>query len=261
MSETEKKNEDQYLSTTVLKAIDILNLIARGRITASEICVALKLNKTTVHRLLYTLEYAGFIEQQPNGNEYQIGIKLVGICSTRVNDIEIIAEAKPYIISLVQQINQPVHLGVFNAGKVVYVDKIDVINTIRMYSAIGRSLPVHCSALGKALLLDWPDDEILSMLRRYGMQSFTDETVTVPEMLIKEIQEARICGYTEDNGEHEKNVYCIATPIYDYRNTIIAAISTAATRDTKANNSKIAPQLIETAAQISARLGKPMRNS
>lgn len=168
MNGTGKKTEDQYLSSTVLKAVDILNLIAYAGSTPSEISATLKLNKTTVHRLLCTLEYAGFIEQIPNTHEYRIGIKLVGICSTRVNDIEIITEAKPYLTELVRQINQPVHLGIYNAGKAVYVDKIDVINTIRIYSAIGKAIPVHCSALGKALLLDRSDEEILQILHAMG---------------------------------------------------------------------------------------------
>ena len=256
MNEAAKKTESQYLSTTVLKAIDILNLIAREVSTASEISAALKLNKTTVHRLLYTLEYAGFIEQLPNTHEYRIGIKLVGICSGRVNDIEIITEAKPFLKELVRQINQPVHLGVYNAGKAVYVDKIDVINTIRMYSAIGKSIPVHCSALGKALLLDRSDEEVLQILQQYGMPSFTDATITDPELLLAQIRQARTNGYTEDIGEHERNVCCIAAPIYDYRNSIIAAISTAASSEAKVSNVSTAPLLIKTAEMISARLGK-----
>lgn len=257
MNGTGKKTEDQYLSSTVLKAVDILNLIAYAGSTPSEISATLKLNKTTVHRLLCTLEYAGFIEQIPNTHEYRIGIKLVGICSTRVNDIEIITEAKPYLTELVRQINQPVHLGIYNAGKAVYVDKIDVINTIRIYSAIGKAIPVHCSALGKALLLDRSDEEILQILQRYGMPAFTDETITDPQTLLAQIREARMRGYTEDNGEHEKAVYCIAAPIYDYRNVITAAISTAALRDAKERNAYIAPLLMKTAENISIRLGKP----
>lgn len=254
-SDFEQGVEEQYLSTTVLKAVNVLNLIAQKPILASEISTALSINKTTVHRLLTTLEYVGFIEQNPDSHQYRIGIKLVGICSSRVNDIEIITEAKPYLLELVQQINQPVHLGVYNAGKAVFVDKIDIINTMRIYSAIGKSIPIHCSAIGKALLMDWTDDQILSALNRFGMKSFTARTITDPKEIVKQIHRARECGYTEDRGEHEDNVYCFAAPIYDYRNKIVAAISTASGCETGENPSRIVPFLIEAANRISMALG------
>lgn len=255
MAGIDRKNDDQYLATTVLKAIDILNLIAQQQVTATEISHELKINKTTVHRLLYTLEHAGYIEQLPQTHTYRIGIKLVGICSARVNDIEIITEAKPHLLKLVHEINQPVHLGVYQAGNAVYIDKIDVINTVRIYSAIGKTIPVHCSAIGKALLLDWSDEEIIETLNRVGMPSFTNETITEPEIIVKQIHTARKCGYTVDNGEHENNVCCIASPIYDYRNKIVAAISTAAPVKASRDIEQIVPSLISTAKVISMAIG------
>lgn len=254
-SDYEQSIEGQYLSTTVLKAVSILNIIAQKPMLASEISVALNINKTTVHRLLTTLEHVGFIEQSSESHQYRIGIKLVGICSSRVNDIEIITEAKPHLLALVQQINQPVHLGVYNAGMAIFVDKIDIINTMRIYSAIGRSIPIHCSAIGKALLMDWTDADILSALERFGMKSYTSKTITDPEEIVRQIHVARECGYTEDKGEHEDKVFCFAAPVYDYRNKIVAAISTAAGCEAGDDPNRIVPFLIQAANHISVALG------
>lgn len=251
----DKPTDDRYLATTVLRCVDILNLLGAHNMTASQIAEALDLNKSTVHRMLYTLEYCGYIERVSDSRTYCIGLKLVELCSLRINDIEVLTEAKPYLRSLVETIRQPVHLAIYNAGAAVYIDKIDIMSSMRIYSAIGKTIPVHCSAVGKALLLNKTDSEILAILQRYGMQEFTPYTITSPEKLLAQLHDAKIKGYTVDNGEHEENVFCLAVPIYDYRNDIIASISTAANRATNINRSALIDLLKSTSYDISRRLG------
>ena len=247
--------DPRYLATTVLKTIDILNLIGDRPMTATEICTALDQNKSTIHRLLYTLEYAGYIEKTNDQHSYRLGIKLVQMCSLRINDIELMTEAKPYLNSLVQNIQQAVHLAIPKDNQAVFVDKIDVMNTIRMYSAIGRSIPFHCSAVGKSLLLDKTDQEILDILEITGMERFTADTITSPAALLEQLHFARQNGFTVDNFEHEEHVCCIAAPIYDYRRRIIAAISTAALKNAQLDRQYLIDAMKKTAENISASLG------
>lgn len=252
---TDAQVDKRYLATTVLKTIDILNLLSTRNMTASELCMALDQNKSTVHRLLYTLEYAGFIEKCPDMRNYRLGIKLVQMCSLRINDIELMTEAKPYLNSLVQDIQQAVHLAILKDNQAMFIDKIDVMNTIRMYSAIGRSIPLHCSAVGKSLLLDKPDNEILRILEVTGMERFTSDTITSPNALLEQIRASRQNGFTVDNFEHEEHVCCIAAPIYDYRRRIIAAISTAASKNSQIDRLQLIQCMKKTALKISASLG------
>ena len=130
---------------------------------------------------------------------------------------------------------------------------------MRMYSAIGRAIPIHCSAIGKSLLLNMDDKEILELLEKFGMKSFTPFTITSPEALIAQIHEARLKGYTVDNGEHENRVCCLAVPIYDYRGDIIAAISTAAHRIIPVDQDELIRLLKQTSKQISERLGGTLK--
>ena len=247
--------DKRYLATTVLKAIDILNMLAVRPMTPAEICKALNLNKSTVHRLLYTLEYSGYIEKTQDMRNYRLGIKLVQLCSLRINDIELVTEAKPFLVKLVSEINQTVHLAVMSENRAMFIDKINTVNTIRMYSEIGKSIPLHCSAIGKALLLDKSDEEVLDILQKTGMQRFTSDTLTDPNALLQQLHVGRMKGFTIDNFEHEENVCCIAAPIYDYRHQIIAAISTAALKSTTLNREHMITALKLTARQISSCLG------
>lgn len=249
--------DKRYLATTVLKTIDVLNLLGQRNMTATEICSALNLNKSTVHRLLYTLEYAGFIEKTTDMHSYRLGIKLVQLCSVRINDIELMTEAKPFLAALAKDINQTVHLAILSNNRAMYIDKIDTVSSIRMYSAIGRSIPLHCSAIGKALLLDKSDAEILDILNEVGMEKYTTDTLTSPDALLGQLHVARKNGFTVDNFEHEEKVCCIAAPIYDYRRCIIAAISTAALKNAQFDRQQLITSLKDTAWQISYSLGYP----
>ena len=247
--------ESKGYATTVLKAIDIINLVGAHPMTFTEICAATHSNKSTIHRLLSTLEYAGYIEKCADLRCYRIGIKLVQLCSLRINDMELMTEAKPYLLDLAKDINQAVHLAVMKEDQAMFIDKIDTTNTIRMYSAIGRSIPLHCSAIGKSLLLDRGDTEIMAILERTPMQRFTSDTLTDPSAVLEQIHNARNTGFTIDNFEHEENVCCIAAPIYDYRQKIIAAISTASRENVFLKREQLILSLKATARKISNCLG------
>lgn len=253
--------DERYLATTVLKAFDILTLLGNRTMTANDLCIALDMNKSTVHRLLYTMEYAGYIERNPVTRIYRPGMKLVQLCSTRINDIELLTEAKPFLMALVKEINQVVHLAVMKDNRAMFIDKIDTINTIRMYSAIGRSIPLHCSAVGKALLLDKSDEEVHDLLNKAGIEIFTNNTLTTPEALLAQLKTARQCGFTIDDSEHEEHVCCIAAPIYDYRGRIIAAVSTAALKSERTDRQHLISALKNTTLKISEILGYVPGNS
>lgn len=252
---TDQQLDERYMVGTLLKAIDIMNLLGDRPMQPAQIAAQLDLNKSTLHRMLYTLEHAGYVERMQDGRSYRLGMKLVQLASTRLNDVQILTEAKPHLLQLVKEIHQAVHLGILNRNSAVFIDKIDVMNTIRMYSAIGRSIPIHCSAIGKALVLDRSDDEVRLMLAEAGMERFTPYTLATPDALLAQLQQARIDGFTHDDGEHEAEVCCVAVPVYDYRGSIVAAISTAAQRESKNNQEYLVAQLKRTAQSISRSLG------
>ena len=212
MLQNMKNHEDQYQSSTVVKALDILKAIGAREMNASEICQELSLNKTTAHRLLLTLQNENFIERNEATRKYRIGLSVLELCCSRLSDIELVTETRPFLIDLANAIQKPTHLGIYSSGNVVYVDKIEVLPKITMYSQIGKSIPIHCSSLGKALLLNHTDNEILNILGQYGMQAYTQHTITDPSVYLKQIAQGRRNGYTIDFCEHEDGMCCIASP-------------------------------------------------
>jgi DNA-binding IclR family transcriptional regulator len=225
--------------------------------TATDIQKKLDLNKSTVHRLLMTLLSRGFVERSEATGIYQIGLKMVEISSIRLNHIELKTEAVPYLHQLANRVQQSVQLAIYDEGEAVFIEKVEKYMSFHMYCQIGKRIPLYCSAVGKALLLDWPNGEIIDVLKKQTFIKFTQDTLKTPEEVLQGIMEARKTGFTKDEAEHEANVYCIAMPIYDYRGKIVASASITGFDPLifEQQGEKTREELTATCLDISKRLG------
>lgn len=242
---------------TVERALQLLEILAehpRG-MQPKEIEEVLKLNKVTVHRLLATLENRGFVERI--GNAYVIGLKVVELSSMKLNNVELKIEATPFLRELVSRVGLPVQMAILEGIEAVFIEKIESRNSFRMYSQIGKRIPVYASGVGKVLLLQETDEAIKQKLQGVEFDTFTSKTPKDVDELLEAIRVARKKGYAVDNEEHEKGIFCIAAPIYDYRDKIIAAISVGDNKKQfiKATNTKQIELITQTAREISRRLG------
>jgi len=210
---------------TVDRALEILELLAREGMTATDIQHKMALNKSTVHRLMMTLLNRGFVERNDQTGIYQIGLKLVEISSIRLNHVELKTEALPYLHQLANKLNQSVQLAIYDEGEAVFIEKIEKYQSFHMFCQIGKRIPLYCSGVGKSLLLDKSDQEVRDILGETVFEAFTQDTLKSVDDLIEDLHSAKERGYTSDHAEHEDNVHCVAMPIYDYRSKIIAAAS------------------------------------
>ncbi|ACM61456.1 IclR family transcriptional regulator [Caldicellulosiruptor bescii] len=244
---------------SIERAFEIIEALAvepRG-LTVSELSERLSLHKTTVHRILQTLLQRGYVQKDRHNLRYKLGVKFVEISSIYLNNIELKTEAHPYLRELVKMLNVTVHLAILDEFDVVYIDKVEQVNSIRLYSSIGKRVPAYCTALGKVLLSKYQDHEIKKILKSIELKPYTQNTITDPEILLNEIILARERGWAVDNQELQPSIRCIAAPIYDYRNEIIAAISISAPVNIlpPEMDEENAKKVVDTAMTISSRLG------
>jgi len=241
------------------RAFQILEVLAleKNGLGVTEIGNRVGLHKSTVHRLLTAMAERGYIEKNQDTGMYKLGLKFIELCSLYLNNIELKTEAQPYLRQLVTLSTQPVHLATLVDGEAVYIDKVESYNSIRMYSAIGRRVPVHCTAVGKALLSGKNESEIRKMLENKELAAFTSNTITNLEQLLQEVAEVKQRGWAEDDEEHEEGIRCIAAPIYDYRKQVIAAISTSGHKNiiSKERTQEIVQYVTNAARDISRRMG------
>ena len=244
---------------TIDRAIDIIELLSTEKdgMGVTDIGKRLDLHKSTVHRLLNALAERGYIEKEPKHGYYKIGLKFIEITSLYLNKLELKTEAQPYLRRLAEIAGQPVHLAILDGGEAVYIEKIEALNSMRMYSQIGKRVPVHCSAIGKVLLSGLEKNSIDALLDKYEFVSLTKNTIITKKELVRQVQDVRKLGFAVDDEEHEQGVRCIAAPVYDYTGKIIAAVSVSGDKRIieKNKDEEISMYVIGAAGEISKRMG------
>ncbi|MDI3548731.1 MAG: IclR family transcriptional regulator, regulon repressor [Halanaerobiales bacterium] len=220
----EQVNE-MYLVSTIQKAINILNLFKeKDKYSFSEMQEVTGYNKSTLFRILYTLEYNDYLTRDKQGR-YELGINIfiLGNRKTRAN--QLIKFSEPYLKELALNTGFTVHLGILQKNDVIIVNKIQPDNNIQMVSRIGSSVPPHCTGQGKTLLAFSPREVVERVIRFHGMQQYTPTTITTIEEFFKELENIRDRGYAIDNSEHERNIRCVGVPILDNEGEVVAAMS------------------------------------
>jgi DNA-binding IclR family transcriptional regulator len=215
------------------------------------------LHKSTVSRFLAAMEGRGYVEKVEARNVYRLGLRFVELSSIYLNKLELKTEAQPFMQRLATLSTQAVYLAIPDGAEVVYIDKVETFQSIRKYSIIGRRAPAYCTALGKALLADLAEQDVVELYRGRKLRAYTPKTITERDRLRRELDSVRRRGWTEDDEEYEPGVRCIAAPIYDYRSQAIAAVSTSGptTVLVKPEVKRFAEYVMEAAAGISRRMG------
>jgi DNA-binding IclR family transcriptional regulator len=208
-----------------LELVDALAPSEEGR-GVTELSGMLRLAKSTVYRLLQTMVGHGYVVQDPNSGRYHLGLKFLELGGLVSNRLSILTIARPCLQRLMEATNETVHLGLLEGHEVVYADKIECLRTIRMYSRVGRRSPLHCTALGKALLAHQGEATIQELLRA-RLEQRTARTITAPRALRVELQRVREKGYAEDNEEFEEGLRCLAAPVRDHTGIVVASVGVA----------------------------------
>ena len=238
------------------RAFDLLECLSadrRGR-RLTELANELNLHKSTVYRILHALQDRGYVEQ--DDKRYKLGLRFIHLSSQLLNSIELKTEAEPYLRNLSDQTGQTVFLAIREGNEVVYIDKVEQFNSLRRYSIIGSRVPIYCTSLGRALLFDDSPEELRVVLQKKTLKELTPNTVTDKNKLINLIENFKSRGWSEDVEEHQPGVRCVGAPVYDYRNKIAAAVSTAwNVSKPDADPERIGRLVKETAEAVSERLG------
>ncbi len=168
------------LNNSIARAVRILNVFTgqRPEIALSEISREVGLHKSTVHRLLASLERAGFIEQSTENGKYRLGLKLFELGSLVMHRMNLREGARSHLGELARETKETVHLAALTDGEIIYFEKIEGQSNLTIPSAIGRRIPAHCTGLGKVLLAHLPEEELEAIVSRKGLKRFTANTIT-----------------------------------------------------------------------------------
>ncbi|TKJ46518.1 IclR family transcriptional regulator [Candidatus Aerophobetes bacterium Ae_b3a] len=253
------KKEPSYPLKALDKSLAILEILFQENspLSIAELSKRLGIYPSTIHRILDTLRYWEYVEQDSHTQRYQLGLKVLELGMAKLHGMELAKEAASYLKELQNQSNETVHLAILEEGEVLYLDKEESSQSIRMVSKVGRRVPAHCTGLGKVLLAYLDQEEQEKVIKEKGLSRFTENTITNKKKLREELSKVREQGFAEDREEHEKDVRCLAAPIKDHRGTVIAAVSLSAPafRMNASRKRKLKKTLIQAGEAISKRLG------
>jgi len=247
------------------RALQVLELFSleKPEWGITEISKALNIYKSNVHNVLTTLAEKGFVIKDSKTDKYKLGIKFFELGSIVIKNMDLRKIAHPYIEELSKEFNETVHLGVLDKGRVVSIEREESDKSLCSHIEIGKRTPLHCTAVGKAIMAYLSEDEINLIIREKGLEKFTENTITTKKDLENEFKKIRKQGYAVDNMEHEEGVRCVAGSIRDHTGEVIASMSISgpAFRINENNISNIAKKVKEYCDYISKEMGYSNSNN
>jgi IclR family transcriptional regulator, KDG regulon repressor len=244
-------------SRSVLKALDVLETLvaAPGPMSLTEIANAVDRPLPTVHRLLRTLELRDYVESLHG--RYRLTLKLFDLGTTVVSRIDIVAESRPRVEALCQELNETINVSVRSGASAVYVLKVESPRSVRLISQLGMHVPLHCTAMGKVLLAFLDDAQRAELLASVDLSPRTDRTIVDRNALESQLATVVERGWAVDDQEFDYGLICVAAPIFDHTGRVTAAISAAAP-DARMPDERVpavGSSVAVAAADISRRLG------
>lgn len=208
------------------RAFAIVEVVAGGSgvMTAAAIARAVKLPRPTAYRMLCDLEAAGYVLREP-GTGYRLSLKLLGLAHEVLDRTDLRQVARPFLEALRERCRETVHLGIAENGQMVHIEKLEGAGPFTVSPRVGRSVPMHCTAMGKAVLAFLPPREARMVSARQAMSRHTPNTIVNWRALEEELERVRRNGYAISNEEYEEGVRCIGAPILDHRGVPRAAVS------------------------------------
>ncbi|MEP7453674.1 IclR family transcriptional regulator [Phyllobacterium sp. SB3] len=208
------KSSGKQETGTLGKAISVLDIIANSSepLRFTDVLQHSDQPRGTLHRQISNLIEEGFITVNRD-NSYGLGLRLLQFASKAWAGNEFRNVAAPHIQKLHEATGETVHLGILRDVEVIYLDKIESRQNIRMVSQIGNTAPAFCTGVGKAALSGLPDDELRERIKRIEFRRYTANTLADADALLAEIGTIRNTGNAYDREEHEMGIACVAAPI------------------------------------------------
>jgi DNA-binding IclR family transcriptional regulator len=212
------------MSQSAGKALQILVQLGSGPATLDQLAAALDVHKTTVLRLLRTLAEQHFVFRD-GSNRYHLGARIHELSSRGLDQREVRGIAAPHLIAFNREHGRTTHLSELAGTEIIYIDKLESHDHVRMASRIGLHAPVHSTAAGKVLLADLPGDELDGILAGFGFPAVTPNTITDRTAYLTELHRVREQGWAHDREENEPSINCIAAPVRGASGRAVAAVS------------------------------------
>ena len=214
---------------TLQRGLRILEILATesrdSGLGVTEVATAVDLDKATANRLLQTLSTLGYAYKDPDTKGYRLTGKLLSLSESFQSNLDVPRRIRPFLERLRDETGHTVHFGIRELNRVVYILKLESTASVVIASAIGQSMPMHTTSLGKAILAGMPEVEREALYASLILERRTERTITDLRRLREEIALTQVRGYSIDDRENEDSVTCVGSPLIDSTGAVVGAIS------------------------------------
>jgi DNA-binding IclR family transcriptional regulator len=252
----------RYAVPGLERGLNILRLFSRSRRTISPPDMARELGipRSTVFRLVQTLEEMGFLERVADGNGYALGAAVLTLGFEYLGSLDLIELADPVLARLRDRTGCSAHLAIRRGTDMIYLSRHASRAAISSSVNVGTALPAHATIMGRIMLADLSDDELGALYDGQTLARFTDQTPTSLTALRALLAEDRRRGYAVSTAFFERGVSAVAAPVHDRTGRAVAAVNVTAVDaalDPRLLDGEIKDRVCEAARTISGLLGAP----
>ncbi len=217
---------ERYTVPAVKRAIEILSLLEKSDkpMGLSEISKHVNYPKSSIFRILVTLEKYGFVERNVSDNTFTLGLRLSQLGIAKLNKMNLGYDSYKYLEELANKTGESVYLAVLNNYRVVLIQRVDSPNMWSLVTKLGLRSPVHCTASGQVLISEMSDKELSELVRKVGLKKYTDKTITSLSELKARLKRVREQGFSVVDREYNPELVAVAAPIRNAWGKIIAAL-------------------------------------
>jgi DNA-binding IclR family transcriptional regulator len=255
-----RREKTNYVIQSVTHALDVLEQFFGevDELGVTELSKRLKLHKNNVFRLLATLEGRGYIEQNKSSENYRLGIKCLHLGRRYIHHMGLVRQARPILADVARRCRESAFVAVARRDGVVPLEAAEPEDRmVRITPPIGQTLPLHCTAIGKAHLAFDLDEQFRSILPEQ-LDRYTAQTIVERAILFVQLDAFARDGYSVDCGEFFEDVASIAVPIRDYTRSVVGSLAVAGPTyriPSDRISQELAPLVIEAGRELSHRLG------
>lgn len=245
-----------YQINSIIKVFKLLEVLtSKSEFELAELCRVLKQPKTTIHRMLLTLESLEYVKHEKS--KYMSSFKLFELGCKVFNNINLFEKIHPFMLRLHEKTLETVNLGVLDGVDIIYIDIIGSKHALNFYLPIGSRHKAYQTALGKAILAFLTENGRLKLFSGHKLIPSTSHSLKTLEALEKNLKIVRQKGYAIDDEEVNKDVRCIGAPIFNHRGNVIAGLSISGpSKRIHRNNIKYLGKLVmEATKSISKEIG------
>ena len=245
--------------SSVERAVAILQVLRRlGAAAVTEIAAEVGLHKSTVSRLLSTLEARGLVEQSGSRGRYRLGYGVAQIAAGVAGRHDLTVIGRPVCEELARTVGETVNIAVPDGRQIVSIDQVIGASAVTTVNWVGQRNPLHVTSAGKVFLA-WLPPERLEEVLSDGLQRYTEHTVVDPSELRAQLADVRRRGYASTHDEYEIGLAAVAAPIRDADGAVVAAVSVSGPTFRLGPTAlpDVAGHVVAAAAEISERNGSP----